>query len=69
MTCTEGVFATWEESPENQAGVHYPFPTVVGNRCEPGNGYSAASASGGGPWRTGSAWAAASGRRTRNQAA
>src|SRR6266446_4679237 len=32
MTCAEGMFPTWEESPESQAGVHYRFPTRVGNR-------------------------------------
>src|SRR5438067_13429136 len=31
MTCTGGMFPTWEESPKSQAGVHYPFPTRVGS--------------------------------------
>src|SRR5438270_2781480 len=31
MSCAGGMFPTWEESPESQAGVHFPFPTRVGN--------------------------------------
>jgi hypothetical protein len=31
------MFPTWEESPESQAGVHYPFPRVVGSCGKPGN--------------------------------
>jgi len=29
--CLRGVFPKWEESPESQAGVHFMFPTRVGN--------------------------------------
>src|SRR5579871_2317160 len=31
MACAGHTFPTWEESPKSQAGVHYPFPTRVGN--------------------------------------
>jgi hypothetical protein len=36
-TCTEGWRAAWEESPESQAGVHYRFPTRVGNPGKSGH--------------------------------
>src|ERR1051326_7916859 len=31
MSCDGGRLPIWEESPKSQAGVHYPFPTAVGN--------------------------------------
>jgi hypothetical protein len=40
MSCAAGMFPNWEESPESQAGVDYPFPAAVGNCGKPGNSSS-----------------------------
>src|SRR5690348_4589147 len=35
--CRRGGLPSWEESPESQVGVHYLFPTRVGNSGKRGN--------------------------------